>query len=183
MLVERPASHVVLKSILQRQNAPLSTLDLEVNIEGIFNLPAEWKAKIDDPAEPPYVYEVRLSTAHLKNAKVVPRELTEEEKAEAEAAKGKKGAPAKDNKKKGQEEEPSQEEKDRIEQERIAKEEEYNRRLQEWLALDDQVKFYLTSEDPFKEPSIKFTEEDSASTKVSLEAADLRDFEADINEK
>lgn len=63
---------------------------------GIHNLPEEWKKKIvsfgnqkDDPAEPPYVYEVRLSTSHLKNAKVLPRELTEEEKAEAEAAKGK----------------------------------------------------------------------------------------------
>jgi hypothetical protein len=32
---------------------------------------------------------VRTCTAHLKNAKVLPRELTEEEKAEAEAAKGK----------------------------------------------------------------------------------------------
>jgi hypothetical protein len=62
------------------------------------------------------------------------------------------------------------------------KEEEFRKRQAEWEAMDSQVKFYLTSEDPFKEPCIKFTEEGSSSLEVKLEGTELRQFESDINE-
>ena len=44
----------------------------------------------DDPNEYQYFYELELCGMTLKNAKVFPRELTEEEKAEIEAAKNTK---------------------------------------------------------------------------------------------
>jgi len=44
----------------------------------------------DDPAEQVYSYELRFMGQQLKGGKIVPREMTEEEKAEAEAAKSKR---------------------------------------------------------------------------------------------
>jgi hypothetical protein len=92
----------------------------------------------------------------LKQAKVFPRELTEEEKAELEAAKNAKGKqpPPKDPKKK--EEEPSKEEIERIEREKREKEERERKAREEWEALDELTKFYVKSEDIYKEPCIKF---------------------------
>lgn len=102
----------------------------------------------------------------LKNAKVCPRELTEDEKAEQAAAAGGKGAPAgkqppapaKDPKKGPATgpEEPSKEEQERLEKERLAKEERDRKLKEEWDQLDEETKFFRTSEDIFKQPCIKF---------------------------
>lgn len=93
---------------------------------------------------------------NLRNAKVFPRELTEEEKSELEAAKNVKAKqpPPKDPKKK--EEEPSKEEVERLEKERRDKEEKERKLREEWDALDEETKFYRTNEDIYKEPCIKF---------------------------
>ena len=99
---------------------------------------------------------------NLRQAKVFPREMTEEEKAEALAAaaatgKGAKqqAAPAKDAKK-GVIEEPSKEEQERVEREKREKEERERKRQEEWDALDEETKFYRAHEDIYKQPCIKF---------------------------
>jgi len=93
----------------------------------------------------------------LKNAKIQPRELSEEEKAEAEAQKNVKGKPpAKPDPKKKEEEIPK-EELERIEKEKKDKEERERKAKEEWDALDEETKFYKTNEDMYKESSIKFS--------------------------
>ena len=96
----------------------------------------------------------------MRNAKVFSRELTEEEKAEVAAAANAKGAkqpaaPAKDAKKGP--EEPSKEEVERLEKEKNQKEEKERKLKEEWDSLDQETKLYRTSEDLFKQPCIKFT--------------------------
>ena len=110
----------------------------------------------DDPTEANYNYEVRLKSKHFKGAKIVAREMTEEEKTEAEAAKNKKPV---DPKKKGKEEEPSAEELARWEEEKREREEVNNKAKADWDALDDNTKFFRTCEDPFKEASIRFLQD------------------------
>ena len=93
--------------------------------------------------------------AHFKGAKVVAREMTEEEKAEAEAGKGKKAAP--DNKRGAKkDEEPSAEERQQWEDEKREREEANAKAKTDWDALDDNTRFYRTCEDPFKEASVRF---------------------------
>lgn len=117
---------------------------------------------------------------------MLPKELTDEEKAELEAAKTKKGAPPKDDKKKkGQEEEISQEEKDRIERENAEKQAEVERRKQEWENLADAVKFFRVNEDPYKEACIKFQPaegEEEAKAEVVKQGNAILDFENDVND-
>mmetsp|Transcript_24781 Transcript_24781/g.17483 ORF Transcript_24781/g.17483 Transcript_24781/m.17483 type:complete len:133 (-) Transcript_24781:2563-2961(-) len=91
----------------------------------------------------------------MRNSKVCPREMTEEEKAEQEASKtkgNKKDPPPKG--KATKEEEPSAEELERIEREKAEKEEQERIKQAEWDALDEQTKLFRTAEDKFKEPSI-----------------------------
>jgi hypothetical protein len=66
-------------------------------MHGVFSLPDQWRAKIDDPSEQMYQYEVKFHGIHLKGGKMIAREQTEEEKAEVEASKAQKkpAAPAK----------------------------------------------------------------------------------------
>lgn len=97
---------------------------------------------------------------NMKNAKVFARELNDKEKADAaEAANAKGGkqppAPAKDPKKGP--EEPSKEEVERLEKERKEKEEKERRLKEEWDSLDEETKFFRTSEDIFKQPCVKFS--------------------------
>lgn len=66
-----------------------------MEIHGLYSLPDSLKAKIDDPADAVYSYEVRATSGlHFKGAKIVPREQTEEEKAEADVGKNKAKADA-----------------------------------------------------------------------------------------
>ena len=106
----------------------------------------------DDPTEASYSYECRVVNAHFKGAKVVAREMTEEEKAEAEAGKNRK---APDNKKK-KDEEPTAEERQQWEDEKREREEANAKAKTEWDALDDNTRFFRTCEDPFKEASVRF---------------------------
>jgi hypothetical protein len=93
----------------------------------------------------------------LKGGKIIPRELTEEEKEEAEAATKAKGKAPPPKAKKGQEEEePTPEEIEKMEKEKAEKEEIERKKQAEWEALDEETKFFRANEDPFKEPSIKF---------------------------
>lgn len=112
--------------------------------------------KKDDPSESVYSYELDVLGMSIKNAKVCPKELTEEEKAEIEAAKNVKGKPPPPKDPKKKEEEPSKEELERIEKERKEKEDKERKLKEEWDALDEDTKFYRTNEDIFKEPCIKF---------------------------
>lgn len=100
-----------------------------------------------------YSYEIELCGVRVKNSKVHPRELTDEEKAEAEAkgAKGGKAPP----KGKGKDEEPTPEELERLEAVRLEKEELERQRAAEWESLDEETKFNRTAEDPYKEPAIR----------------------------
>ena len=68
-----------------------------------------------------YSYEIELCGVRVKNSKIQPKELSEEEKAEADAknAKGGKAPP----KGKAKEEEPTAEELERQEKARLEKEE------------------------------------------------------------
>ena len=121
---------------------------------------------------------------HFKGAKVVAREMTEEEKAEAEA-KNKKVPDAKKGAKK--DEEPSAEELQKWEEEKKEREEANAKARAEWDALDDNTKFFRTCEDPFKEASVRFLTDgtvedapDPSVQEVELENAALRAFESSV---
>lgn len=92
----------------------------------------------------------------LQDGKVMPRELTEEEKEAAVDAKGGKGKPpAKDAKKGAVAEEPTPEEKERLEKEEAERKERERIQQEEWDALDEDTKHIRHSEDIFKEPCVK----------------------------
>jgi hypothetical protein len=78
----------------------------------------------------------------ITDGRVVPKELTEDQKVEADAKAGAKGGkpPAKDAKKVGKEEEPSPEELERIEKEKAEREERERQLAAEWDQLDDETK-------------------------------------------
>mmetsp|Transcript_22914 Transcript_22914/g.35244 ORF Transcript_22914/g.35244 Transcript_22914/m.35244 type:complete len:468 (+) Transcript_22914:176-1579(+) len=127
---------------------------MSVDVYGVYALPEVWKTKIGEAAEDQYSYEIECSGIAMQDGKVVPRELTEEEKAEADANKGgQKGKPGKDPKKK--EEEPSPEELERLEKERQEREEREKKLAEEWESLDPETKHIRHNEDIFKEPCIK----------------------------
>ena len=90
----------------------------------------------------------------MKNSKIQPRELTEEEKAEQEA-KGAKGGKAPPKGKNPKDDEPTPEELEKQEQARLEKEELERQRAAEWETLDEETKFFRTNEDIYKEPSIR----------------------------
>lgn len=141
------------QQVLQRVVEDKKQLDFTLTVKGVFALPQEWKDQIADEAQPPFEYEVCTLGMAIKGGKVIPRELTEQEKEEAEAnAKTKGKAPPKAKK----EEEISPEEQERLDKEREQKEEQEKKLQEEWDALDEETKFYRTHEDPFKEPSIRF---------------------------
>jgi hypothetical protein len=126
-------------------------------------MPENWKTTIGDPAqESAYNYEIQVLGSSLKNLKIVPKELTEEEKAEAEAAKAPKGKAAPPPKKGQVVEEPSAEELERIEKEKREKEEVERKRQEEWDQLDEETKFNRTKEDIFKEPCFRFNNQEAA---------------------
>lgn len=93
----------------------------------------------------------------MADGKVVPKELTEDQKQEADAKGGAKGGkpPAKDAKKGGKEEEPSPEELERHEKEKVEREERERQLAAEWDTLDEETKHIRQNEDIFKEPCVK----------------------------
>ena len=126
----------------------------------------------------------------MKGAKLVQREMTEEERDAAEAAKGRKGAVAEKPKGKGKgDEEPTEEEVATLKAE-IKEREETNLRLKaEWDGLDENTKFFRTCEDPYKNASIRFMNPVDASLEdagplneqaYDLDEAQLREFESNI---
>ena len=141
----------------------------------------------DEPAEANYSHEFRIFNNHVKGAKLVAREMTEEEKAEADAGKNKK-APEKVAKGKGKEEDPTPEELAKWDEEKKEREEANERARGEWDALDDNTKFFRTCEDPFKEASIRFLPKEDASEETpdpsvldtALEGDLLRNFESSV---
>lgn len=122
----------------------------------MFALPEPWKTAIqaNDPAETGYTYEIEVAGVKMTGAKGYPRELTEEEKLAAAAAAPQKGKAPPAKGKPAEEKQPSAEELAAIERDRQAKEEELKRVQAEWDKLDDQTKFYRTSENIQKEPKI-----------------------------
>ena len=82
------------------------------------------------------------------------RELTEDEKAELEAKGGKGKAPPAKNKN-AKDDEPTAEELERQEKARLEKEERERKLAEEWESLDEEEKFFRTSEDIHKEPCIR----------------------------
>mmetsp|Transcript_22999 Transcript_22999/g.16300 ORF Transcript_22999/g.16300 Transcript_22999/m.16300 type:complete len:119 (+) Transcript_22999:178-534(+) len=114
------------------------TIKLSLEIHGIYSLPDAWKAKIDDPSESIYSYDCKLNNLTFKNGKVVPKELTEEERIEAENNKGKK-PPAKDAAKNAKkvEDEPTPEELEKQEAERKERDELNSKNKAEWESLSE----------------------------------------------
>ena len=124
----------------------------------------------------------------MKGAKIVGREMTEEERAETDAAKGRKGTVDQKPKGKGKgDEEPTEEEVQQLKAE-IKEREETNHRLKvEWEGLDENTKFFRTCEDPYKNASIRCVDPVDASLEdasprntqaYDLEEAQLREFES-----
>lgn len=109
----------------------------------------------DDPTEQSYTYEISCAGMLLQNGKVVPRELTEEEKEAAADAKGGKGKPPPKDAKKAAADEPTPEEKERMEKEEAERKERERLQQEEWDALDEETKHIRSSEDIFKEPCVK----------------------------
>lgn len=94
---------------------------------------------------------------NIADGKVVPKEISEDERAALEEANKAKGKPgAKDAKKGGaKEEEPSAEELEKMEKERLEREEREKKLQEEWATLDEETKHIRHNEDIFKEPCIK----------------------------
>tara|TARA_B110000285_G_C14994203_1_gene547927 strand:+ start:283 stop:636 length:354 start_codon:yes stop_codon:yes gene_type:complete len=116
----------------------------------MYALPDTWKAKIDDPAEQSYQYEIDCLGISVANGKVVPREAGEDEKVDDPKTKGAK-APAKGAKV----EEPTAEELEKLEKEKAEKEERDKLLAEEWDKLDDETKHIRSNEDIFKQPCLK----------------------------
>ena len=110
---------VDVKEALLRVRKPIASTELTLKVYGMYALPETWKAKIDDPSEAAYAYEVECLGINVMNGKIVSREHAEDEKVDDPKAKGK--PPAKDAKKK--EEEPTPEELEKLEKEKAEKEE------------------------------------------------------------
>jgi len=187
--LEEPKTDHFLRSVLQRKHQPLSTpLNLQLEFHGLFAVPEQWKAKVDDPAEAAYSLDFRFVNFYMKGAKIVGREMTEEERAETDAAKGRKGTVDQKPKGKGKgDEEPTEEEVQQLKAE-IKEREERNYRLKvEWEGLDENTKFFRTCEDPYKNASIRCVDPVDASLEdasprntqaYDLEEAQLREFES-----
>lgn len=149
------------------------------------NLDLSYHFAQDDPAEANYSYELRVINQHFKGAKIVAREMTEEEKAEVDAGKNKKAPEKKAGGKK--DEEPTPEEQQKYEEEKREREEANAKAKAEWEALDDNTKFFRTCEDPFKEASIRFladtTVEDAPDPSIQeldMQDDQLRSFESSV---
>lgn len=91
----------------------------------------------------------------VSEGKVVPKELTEDQKVEVDAKNVKGGKPPPKDAKKGKEDEPSPEELERIEREKAEREERERQLAAEWDQLDEETKHIRLHEDIFKEPCIK----------------------------
>lgn len=83
--------------VLSRVLPERTSMDVTLKVEGVYSLPEAWKNGIGEEGAVNYDYEVNLLGVTLKGGSILPRELSDEEKAEAEAEadKGKKGKPAK----------------------------------------------------------------------------------------
>jgi len=137
---------------------PLVGINVNFEVYGCYALPESWKAKIGDPAEEAFAYEIECAGMLMADGKVVPKEMTEDEREVADAGKGgAKGGkpPAKDAKKGAKEEEPTPEELEKAEQERLEKEEKERKLAEEWEQLDEETKHIRLNEDIFKEPCVK----------------------------
>jgi len=78
------------KEALERMRYPLQKTQVSLTVNGVFSLPEAWKAKLDDPTESMFEYQIEMAGIRVKHSKIIPRELTEEEKAEADAKNSKK---------------------------------------------------------------------------------------------
>lgn len=144
---------VDVEEALTRVRKPVDSVQVTLEVYGAYALPESWKAKIDDPSEAAYQYEMECVGLTVGNGKVVPKEVTEDEKAEDPKAKGGK-APAKDAKK-AKEEEPTPEELERLEREKAEREERERKLKEEWDQLDEETRHIRHNEDIFKEPCVK----------------------------
>ena len=138
---------------LTRVRRPVDSVLVTLEVYGAYALPDSWKAKIDDPSEAAYQYEMECVGLTVAHGKVVPKEVTEDEKAEDPKAKGGK-PPAKDAKK-AKEEEPTPEELERLEREKAEREERERKLKDEWDQLDEETRHIRHNEDIFKEPCVK----------------------------
>jgi len=141
---------VDVEEALTRVRNPVASTELTLKVFGMYALPETWKAKIDDPAEQSYNYEVECLGINVANGKIVSRELAEDEKVDDPKAKGGK-APAKGAKV----EEPTAEELEKLEKEKAEKEERDAKLAEEWEKLDDETKHIRSNEDIFKQPCLK----------------------------
>jgi hypothetical protein len=141
---------VDVKEALTRVRKPIASTELTLKVFGMYALPETWKAKIDDPSEAAYAYEVECLGINVQHGKVVPREVAEDEKVDDPKAKGGK-APAKGAKV----EEPTPEELEKMEKDKAEKEERDRLLAEEWEKLDDETRHIRQNEDIFKEPCLK----------------------------
>lgn len=145
-----------LQSILEKSKNPLDSLNLEVEIFGVFSLPESWKPVETDPIE--FTHTINISKIQFANGKARRRELTEEEHKQLEESKKLK----KDvGKKKGQEAELTAEEVQVIEKRKKSQEEQKKKREEDWEKADDDLKAYLSFEDIYKNPCITWEADSS----------------------
>ncbi len=167
----------VLQSILEGSLSPLVATTVSLNVLGVYSLPEGWKAKVTSMAtgqEDPNRYEAECFGVKVEGGKLIPRQLTEEEKKAVEEAQSKKKPPKLDKKK---QEEPSPEETAKLEAEKKAKEDLEAKRKAEWDALDSETQFYLTQEDPYKEPKMGFeAANDKGELVPNVKTVELKDM-------
>ena len=162
-----------LLSFLEKLVNPLDHITLQLQVNGIYCFPEEWK--IADEANPTlFTYSTRFSGIDISEGKLYPRQLTEKELKEVEEA---QAAKAKKNVKKDPKNEPPPPTAEELEKQRKIQEEleaEEQKRLAEWNALDEQTRFYRTYEDKYKHPSIKFEDFEGQIEKLDEELVIVR---------
>ena len=162
----------ILASYFEREGAPIGETELATQILGIYSLPEEWQRLDSSGVVDNWPWTVKFSDLSFSDGKLIPKELSEDEKKEAESKSKKKPEPPK---KGAKPEETSKEELDRQERERLEKEERERKYQEEWNALDEKGRFHKKKETPTEEPWFSFANNPLSILKSGDKLVDLED--------
>ncbi|EGR30045.1 tetratricopeptide repeat protein [Ichthyophthirius multifiliis] len=166
------------QSIFDKIIPPTDQLTLTLKIHGVYSFPEEWKTT--DEANPNlFTYTIKaFNGLECPEGKVHNREQTEKELKEQEEAllakQQKKTA------KKGKDAPPpepvlTEEEQELIRKAKELEEQEEKKRQEEWNALDEQTRYFLTQEDKYKCPWINWEKSECSLQKQGLQLVVLEE--------
>ncbi len=170
---QREDKWVFLASLFEREGACVAETEMTLTLHGLYSIPDEWQKLEASGAVDNWPYQAKMSEISITDGKMNQRQPSEAEIKEAEAKKNAKTT------KPGKNVEPTPQELEKLEKERIEKEEKERKAHEEWMALDEQTRFYRTKENPTEESWISFNVKNSGSVLKNGER--LLELEEDIN--